>query len=57
MQHPKCPLSKGTITNLEFIIELRNEIEHRSTSRIDDAVSAKLQACCINFNDAKDARR
>ena len=52
LQHPKCPLSKRTITNLEFIIELRNEIEHRSTNRIDDAVSAKLQACCINFNDA-----
>ena len=31
---------------------LRHEIEHRSTNRIDDAVSAKLQACCINFNDA-----
>jgi hypothetical protein len=34
------------------LIELRHEIEHRSTSRIDEAVSAKLQACCINFNDA-----
>ncbi len=31
--------------------ELRHEIEHRSISRIDDAVSARLQACCINFND------
>mgnify|MGYP006195519437 CR=1 FL=1 len=29
-----------------------DEIEHRSTSRIDDAVSAKLQACCINFNES-----
>ncbi len=29
---------------------MRYEIEHRSTSRIDVAVSAKLQACCINFN-------
>ena len=38
--------------NLEFLIDLRHEIEHRSTNRIDDAVSAKLQACCINFNDA-----
>ncbi len=37
---------------LDFLIELRHEIEHRSTSRIDDAVSAKLQACCINFNEA-----
>jgi uncharacterized protein DUF3644 len=39
------------ISNLEFLIELRHEIEHRSTSRIDDAVSSQLQACCINFND------
>ena len=37
--------------NLEFLIELRHEIEHRSTSRIDDAVSTQLQACCINFNE------
>jgi hypothetical protein len=37
---------------LEWLLELRHEIEHRSTSRIDDAVSVKLQACCINFNDA-----
>lgn len=52
LRHPKCPIKAGTIRNLEFLIELRHEIEHRSTSRIDDAVSAKLQACCINFNDA-----
>jgi hypothetical protein len=51
VQHANCPLSQGAVTNLEFLIKLRNEIEHRSTSRIDDAVSAKLQACCINFND------
>jgi hypothetical protein len=38
--------------NLAFLLKLRHEIEHRSTSRIDDAVSAKLQACCVNFNDA-----
>jgi hypothetical protein len=40
------------VRNLDFLIELRHEIEHRSTNRIDDAVSAKLQACCINFNEA-----
>jgi len=48
----RCPLEKGAKQNLEFLLELRHEIEHRSTSRIDDAVSAALQACCINFNDA-----
>jgi hypothetical protein len=47
-----CPLEKGVVNNLKFLIEIRNEIEHRSTSRIDDALSAKLQACCLNFNDA-----
>jgi len=51
LKHAKCPLKKGTIANLQFLIELRHEIEHRSTSRIDDAVSTQLQACCINFND------
>ncbi len=52
LRHARCPISAGAIRNLDFLLELRHEIEHRSTSRIDDAVSAKLQACCINFNDA-----
>lgn len=47
-----CPLDAGVVNNLKFLIEIRNEIEHRSTNRVDDALSAKLQACCINFNDA-----
>ncbi|MGH7099487.1 MAG: DUF3644 domain-containing protein [Stellaceae bacterium] len=52
LKHSKCPVEPGTRDNLAFLLELRHEIEHRSTNRIDDAVSAKLQACCINFNDA-----
>lgn len=52
LKHPRCPVERGSKDNLEFLIELRHEIEHRSTNRIDDAISAKLQACCINFNDA-----
>jgi hypothetical protein len=48
----KCPLDKAVKLNLEFLLELRHEVEHRSTNRIDEAVSAKLQACCINFNDS-----
>jgi hypothetical protein len=47
-----CPLDRGTINNLRFLIDIRHEIEHRSTNRIDDALGAKLQACCLNFNDA-----
>ena len=52
LREAKCPLSKGGKGNLAFLLDLRHEIEHRSTSRIDNAVGAKLQACCINFNDA-----
>lgn len=52
LAHGRCPLDKGIVNNLKFLTEIRHEIEHRSTNRIDDALSAKLQACCINFNDA-----
>lgn len=51
LKHPRCPVEQGAADNLLYLLELRHEIEHRSTNRIDDAVSAKLQACCINFND------
>lgn len=51
LKHVRCPVEQGAKDNLDFLLELRHEIEHRSTNRIDDAVSAKLQACCINFND------
>lgn len=51
LKHPRCPVERGAADNLLFLLDLRHEIEHRSTSRLDDAVSAKLQACCINFND------
>lgn len=52
LRHARCPIPKGAVRNLEFLLELRHEIEHRSTNRIDEALSAKLQACCLNFNDA-----
>ncbi len=52
LRHARCPIPNGAIKNLNFLTELRHEIEHRSTNRIDDAVSAKLQACCLNFNGA-----
>lgn len=51
LKQERCPLESGVKDNLFFLLDLRHEIEHRSTSRIDEAVSAKLQACCINFND------
>jgi hypothetical protein len=51
LKHAKCPIERGMVNNLNFLIELRHEIEHRSTNRIDDVIGPKLQACCINFND------
>lgn len=47
---PECPLDKLTVSNLEYLIELRHEIEHRMAKGIDNAVSAKIQACAVNFD-------
>ena len=47
----KSPLDKNTANNLRFLIALRHEIEHQMTTRIDDLLSARFQACCLNFNE------
>lgn len=47
-----CPLPLPVRKNLEFIIEIRDEIEHRMTTNIDVSIGAKLQACCLNYNTA-----
>lgn len=52
LRHADSPVPDGVKTNLEVLLEIRHEIEHRHTNRIDDALSAKLQACCINFNNS-----
>jgi uncharacterized protein DUF3644 len=52
LRHAKSPVSIGVRNNLEFLLRIRHEIEHRSTTRIDDQLSAKLQAACLNFNAA-----
>ncbi len=46
----KSPIDKTTTANLMFLIGLRHEIEHQMTTRIDDLLSARFQACCINYN-------
>lgn len=45
------PVDKDAANNLQFLIGLRHEIEHQMTTRIDDALSARFQAACLNFND------
>lgn len=47
----KSPIDKDTANNLRFLIGLRHEIEHQMTSRIDDVLSARFQACGLNYNE------
>ena len=46
----KSPVDRDTANNLRFLIGLRHEIEHQMTTRIDDLLSARFQACCLNYN-------
>ena len=52
LNNEQCPLEREVIQNLKFLIGLRHEIEHQMTTRIDDLLSARYQACCINYHDA-----
>ncbi|MFZ4741725.1 MAG: DUF3644 domain-containing protein [Bacteroidales bacterium] len=45
-----CPIDNVPKSNLKFLIGLRHEIEHQMTTRIDDYLSARFQACCLNYN-------
>ncbi len=45
-----CPLDKDTVNNLSFLIGLRNQIEHQKPSDLDSYLSARYQACTLNFN-------
>jgi hypothetical protein len=45
-----CPLDKDTVNNLNFLIGLRNQIEHRKASGLDSYLSARYQACALNLN-------
>jgi len=46
----KCPLDPAIKDNLIFLIGIRHEIEHQMTTKIDEMLSSKFQACCINYN-------
>jgi hypothetical protein len=50
LKDQKSPIDKVTTANLLFLIGLRHEIEHQMTTRIDDFLSARFQACCLNYN-------
>lgn len=46
----KSPIDRDSTNNLRFLIGLRHEIEHQMTTRLDDVLSARFQACCLNYN-------
>lgn len=46
----QCPIDVITKANLKFLIGLRHEIEHQMTDKIDEYLSARFQACCLNYN-------
>ena len=50
IKHPSVPLSENCKNNLKFLIGLRNKIEHKMASELDDILSARFQACCLNYN-------
>lgn len=50
LQEKSCPCDEESKTNLRFLIGIRHEIEHQMTNKIDEYLSAKLQACALNFD-------
>lgn len=50
LNEKKSPIDSETANNLRFLIGLRHEIEHQMTTGIDDILSTRFQACCLNYN-------
>ncbi len=50
LDEKKCPIDNISKQNLKFLIGLRHEIEHQMTTKIDEYLSARFQACCLNYN-------
>lgn len=44
------PLDRDTKNNLLFLIGLRNQIEHKKATGLDSYLSARYQACALNYN-------
>lgn len=45
-----CPLDANTKNNLRFLLGLRHQVEHKKASGLDSYLSARYQACALNFN-------
>ena len=49
LKEKECPLDGATISNLRFLIGLRNEIEHHRPAGLDEQLSGRYLACCLNY--------
>ncbi|MBL0691911.1 MAG: DUF3644 domain-containing protein [SAR324 cluster bacterium] len=51
LEQKGLPLDKGVVNNLNFLIGLRNEIEHHiSSTSMDNRLFNRFQPCCVNYN-------
>ena len=50
ISNQKCPLYPNTKNNLDFLIGLRNQVEHKKADGLDSYMSARYQACALNYN-------
>src|ERR1041385_8491527 len=46
----ECPLDRGTVNNLDFLLGLRHEIEHHRPPHLDDHMSGRYLACALNYD-------
>lgn len=51
LNEAQSPIDKDVANNLRFLIGLRHEIEHQMTRQLDNYLSARYQACALNYNE------
>lgn len=49
LNEDSCPLDRPTQQNLRFLIGLRHEIEHHQSTGVDQRLSGRYLACCLNY--------
>ena len=52
LKHTACPVDSATKQNLFFLIGLSHEIEHQLCLGLDEHLSARYFACCLNYEAA-----
>jgi len=50
LNEESCPLDSATKGNLRFLIGLRHEIEHHKSTGIDEHLTGRYLACCLNYD-------